>query len=435
MPVTKREPHYGSPKELLNYILDEKHNGEKVGKASSINCNVETALLEYIDIQKKFNMTGNRVAYHIIQSFSPKDNITIEQANEIGKRLCEELYPNYQCVISTHIDKGHIHNHIAINAININGKKLDDRLSNQKEGLYALSDTSDKIAAEYGCFIMSKKKYLKSKTKDYYHQYKEQTWKEKINEDVENILPKCTSMEEFLDELAILGYEIKRGKNLSVKCLGMEKFARLSTINNKYSVNNLYSFFKNQKNIKIENIKNTKTEFNESILLNAKESKIAIEKSQDSTEGKRYSEYQKTKYQELKRYYSLKQQLDYLDKYNIKSFDDIENKIEEKRKQIKSLNIDLKKNKEKYKKIITTTEKAQDYIKLFPIYEYALSYKEQDLKYIMPKETTIFLKLQEELKVKSIDEAKALIKSSRQERIEFNKKKKKYWIFKENLII
>ena len=87
LPVTKREPHYGSPKELLNYILDEKHNGEKVGKASSINCNVETALLEYRDIQKKFNMTGNRVAYHIIQSFSPKDNITIEQANEIGKRL------------------------------------------------------------------------------------------------------------------------------------------------------------------------------------------------------------------------------------------------------------------------------------------------------------------------------------------------------------
>ena len=94
--------------------------------------------------------------------------------------------------------------------------------------------------------IYEKVTYSKSKTKDYYHQYKEQSWKEKINEDVENILPKCTSMEEFLDELAILGYEIKRGKNLSVKCLGMERFARLSTINSKYSVNNLYGFFKIQ---------------------------------------------------------------------------------------------------------------------------------------------------------------------------------------------
>ena len=171
MPVTKREAHYGSPKDLINYILDEKHNGEKVGQVSSINCNSETALLEFKDIQRKYNMKGKRVAYHIIQSFSPKDNITKEQANEIGKRLCEELYSNYQCVISTHIDKGHIHNHICLNAISLDGKKLEDRLSNEKEGLYGLSDTSDKISAEYGCFIMPRKTYFKSKNKDYYYQY------------------------------------------------------------------------------------------------------------------------------------------------------------------------------------------------------------------------------------------------------------------------
>ena len=53
MPITKREAHYGSPKELINYILDEKHNGEKVGQISSINCNPETALLEFKDIQRK----------------------------------------------------------------------------------------------------------------------------------------------------------------------------------------------------------------------------------------------------------------------------------------------------------------------------------------------------------------------------------------------
>ena len=41
-------------------------------------------------------MKGCRVAYHIIQSFSPKDNITVEQANEIGLKLCKELYPDYQ---------------------------------------------------------------------------------------------------------------------------------------------------------------------------------------------------------------------------------------------------------------------------------------------------------------------------------------------------
>lgn len=78
-------------------------------------------------------MTGKRVAYHIIQSFSPKDNITPKQANEIWKKLCQELYPNFQCIIATHIDKGHIHNHICLNAINMKGRKLEDRLANNRE--------------------------------------------------------------------------------------------------------------------------------------------------------------------------------------------------------------------------------------------------------------------------------------------------------------
>lgn len=424
MPITKRESHYGSPKELIGYILDEKHDGEKVGQISSINCNIETALLEYKDLQRKFKMKGNRVAYHIIQSFSPKDDITEEQANEIGKRLCEELYPNYQCLIATHIDKGHIHNHISINAISLDGKKLEDRLSNEKEGLYGLSDTSDRIAAQYGCFILPRKTYFKSKTKDYYHQYKEQTWKERIKEDIEKLFPKCDSLEEFLDELSIAGYEVKRGKNLSVKCLGMERYARLNTIDEKFSSNNLYSYFKNKNDIKLKVIKCGKTDFNESILLNANESKIAIGKTSIQVGEHKYSEYQKTRYQEINRFYKLKQQLEYLDKYNIKSFDDIEKQIELKRSQIKSKNILLKKNKDKYQKIIETTEKAQDYIKLNKVYEYAKSYQEQDPKYIMPKEVEIFLKLQEELGVSSVEEAKNLIKSSRQERIEINKAKK-----------
>ena len=424
MPVTKREAHYGSPKELINYILDEKHDGEKVGQVSSINCNPETALLEFKDIQRKYNMKGTRVAYHIIQSFSPKDDITEEQANEIGKRLCEELYPDYQCIISPHIDNGHIHNHICLNAISLDGKKLEDRLSNEKEGLYGLSDTSDKIAAEYGCFIMPRKTYLKSKTKDYYHQYKEQSWKEKIKEDIEGILPKCDSLEEFLDELSIAGYEVRRGKNLSVKCLGMERFARLNTIHPSLSTNSLYSYFKNKDNINLSEINIKENNFNIDMLSKIIESKTAIEKSSIQTEGRKYSEYQKTRYQEIKRFYNLKQQLEYLDKYNIRSFDDIEKQIELKRSEIKTKNITLKKNKKKYDAILERTEKAQDYIRLYKAYEYARSYQEQDPKYVMPKEVEIFLDLQNELQINSLDEARSLIKSTRQERIDINKTKK-----------
>ena len=421
MPYTKRMPHYGTPKDLIEYILDEKNDGEKVAIASAINCNVETALSQFLKIQDKFEMTGNRVAYHVIQSFSPNDEITPQQANEIGKRLCEELYPDYQCVISTHIDRGHIHNHISINAINLNGKKLDDRLGNSKEGLYGLSDTSDKIAAEYGCYIMPKRTFSKIKNKDYYYQYKQQSWKEKIKNDIDDLIPKCNSVEELLEELSILGYEIKRGKHLAVKILGMEKFSRLSTIDEKYSQKSLYELYKTKNNIKLLGLKVPTNEFNIGLFQKANESKVAIEKSQLSTEGKTYTEYQKTKYQEIKRYYKLKQQLEFLDKYNIKCFDDIEKNIELKRSEIKVRNKELKKIKDTFEKIIEKTEKAQDYIQLYKVYEYAMSYKETNPDYVLPEEVNIFLKLKDDLQIDSIDDAKKLIKQSRSERIYYNK--------------
>ncbi len=423
MPVTKRLAHLGTAKNLIEYILDEKNDGAKVGFTSSLNCNINTAYYEFKDVQNKFKMTGTRSAYHIIQSFSPKDKITVEQANEIGLKLCKELYPNYQCVISTHIDKGHIHNHISVNAINLSGKKLEDRLANQKEGLYGLSDTSDKIAAEYGCFIMPKKIYQKSRERDYYYQYKRQTWKEQIQDDIEKVISKCNGIDELLDELSIRGYEIRRGKHISVKCLGMQRYARIDTISSKYSTSNLYKFYRDRTNIKLLAIKTNKTEFNSILFQKANESKIAIEKSQLQTKGKVYNEYQKTKYQEIQRYYKLKQQLEYLDKYNIRDFNDIETEISIKRGQIKDKNVEMKKNQEKFDKILKTTEMANDYIRLYELYEYAISYKEIDEDYVFPPEVDIFIKLQNDLNITSIDEAKQLIKDSRSERIKINKKR------------
>lgn len=423
MPYTKRMPHYGSPKDLIDYILDNKDYGLKVSEVSSINCNVETSLLEFLDTQTDFNMKGNRVAYHIIQSFSPIDKINPKQANEIGKRLCEELYPDFQCVISTHIDKGHIHNHICLNAISKDGRKLEDRLANEKEGLYGLSDTSDKIAAEYGCYIMPKRTFSKIKNNDYYYQYREQSWKEKIEIDLESLIPKCNSVDELLEELSILGYEVKRGKYISVRALGMKRYSRLTTINEKYSYQNLYELYKNNNAIKLLGIKTTKTEFNSILLNRANESKTALEKSYLSTEGKKYTEYQKTKYQEVKRYYQLKKQLEFLDKYDIKSFDDIEREITTKRGQLKSLNIEFKKCKKQIEELIDKTNKAQDYINLYNTYKYAISYKEIDAAYTIPKEVNIFLTLQKELQVNTVDEAKQIIKDSRKDRIEINKMK------------
>lgn len=422
MPYTKRIVHYGTADNLLNYILDEKHLGEKVYKASGFNCNVETALLEFKDTYKKYNPRGDRIAYHIIQSFSPNDPITPEDAHNIAKKLCERLYPNYQCVVSTHIDKGHIHNHIAVNAINLLGKKLEDRLANSKEGLYGISNISDEISKEYGCYIMPKRKISIIKNRDYYNEYKIATNKVKIKESLEVAKAKSSNLDEFIDELVIMGLEIKRGKHLAAKTFNMKKYTRIDTIDKEFSVENLNRFFMNKNNIFIlPDISVSENDFNIDLLNKSKEAKLAIEKT--SEEGKIYNDFQKKRYMDINRFYKLKEQLEYLEKYSIHSFTDLENAIEEKNKELKYKNTELKKYRKEVEIIIEISEKAQDYIKLKKTYDYANFYKSIDPEYVFPQEANIFLKIQEELNISSIEEAKKMIKSSRTERIKVNKMK------------
>jgi len=109
---------------------------------------------------------------------------------------------------------------------------------------------------------------------------------------------------------------------------------------------------------------------------------------------------------------------------NVAKLDDIESQIALKRGQIKSKNVKMKKNQEKFEKVLKITEMANDYIRLYTVYEYAMSYKEQDEDYVLPKEAEIFLNIQKELNITSIDEAKELIKNSRSERIEINRRRK-----------
>ena len=236
MPYTKRIVHHNQIDELINYITNEEKtdNGLLV---TGVNCSAITSIQEFKNTFTKFQPKGNRVGYHLIQSFSPQDKIEPEQAHEIGVRLCKELYPNYQAVVTTHIDKGHIHNHIAINSINLAGKKLNDKLSDKKEGLYAYKEKSDELAAEYGCYVLPKFEFDKTKKKQSskYYAYNHQTWRKRILDEMSELKLECNSLSEFITKLFDLGYDVKYGKYISVKPQGKERFVRLKTLSDEFS--------------------------------------------------------------------------------------------------------------------------------------------------------------------------------------------------------
>lgn len=113
MPVIERKALHGKISASIKYIINpDKTDGEIL--VSSINCSVSSAAQEMKMTRRKFhiNSTDDRIGYHIIQSFNHEDDITPEQAHEIGEKLVKELYPDHEAVIATHIDRLHLHNHI-----------------------------------------------------------------------------------------------------------------------------------------------------------------------------------------------------------------------------------------------------------------------------------------------------------------------------------
>lgn len=116
MAITKIKPIKSTLKKALDYIQNPEKTEDKL-LVSSYGCSFETADIEFgFTISQALNK-GDNVAHHLIQSFSPEECaaglVTPEKAHEIGKQLADKVTKGqHEYVLTTHIDKGHIHNHI-----------------------------------------------------------------------------------------------------------------------------------------------------------------------------------------------------------------------------------------------------------------------------------------------------------------------------------
>lgn len=135
---------------LINYVANADKTEEQT-LVSCIGCNLSTAARTMLKTKERWNNTDGVQAYHIIQSFMP-DEITPEIAHELGNRFAHEYLDGYEVVIGTHVDKEHIHNHIAFNSVSdITGKKYHSSPESYYKGVRA---TSDKLCKEFGLSII-----------------------------------------------------------------------------------------------------------------------------------------------------------------------------------------------------------------------------------------------------------------------------------------
>ena len=239
MAITKIHPI----KSTLNLAIEYIVNGDKTDEQLLITthkCHESTAHTQFLRTRNDVGTKGTVLARHLIQSFLPGE-ATPEMAHQIGMELCKKILKDeYEFVLSTHIDKGHIHNHIIFNNVNmVTGRCYQSN----KKSYHQIRYQSDKLCKENNLsvideFYESYKKKYKTNGKSWYEneQAKHGTsWKSRLQFDIDRIIKQSRDWDEFLKKMADLGYEIKYGKHIAFKSKDKARFTRAKTIGEDYT--------------------------------------------------------------------------------------------------------------------------------------------------------------------------------------------------------
>ncbi|MCS6168291.1 relaxase/mobilization nuclease domain-containing protein [Clostridium botulinum] len=240
----------GSTK-AMNALIAYAENEEKAEKKSGLNCDVDYVKEQMKTTRLLFGKDNGRQGYHVIQSFDPKDNVTPEQANDIGRILAEQVAPGHEVAIYTHTDQNHLHNHICINSVNMEtGKKF----VNNRQKLYEIRTQSDTLCQQHELSI------VKEKTADIRYTQAEQniidksdndkvSWKNQVRMAIEATKDNATNFDEFNGLLKPQGVEIARTteKTITYKHLAEDKKVRGSKLGHAYDKEEVLNAFGTEK--------------------------------------------------------------------------------------------------------------------------------------------------------------------------------------------
>ena len=235
MAVTKTHPVKSTLKAAIDYICNpEKTDGKLL--VSSYGCAAETADIEFAWTRRHAIDKGTNLGRHLIQAFQPGE-VTPEQAHEIGMELAREILGGkYEFVLTTHIDRDHVHNHLIFNAVSFTDHK---HYHSNKRSYHFIRRTSDRICKEHGLSVIVPGQ---DRGKSYIEHQAERTgtsYKAKLRTAIDRLLPGFNDLEELLRRLQLEGYEVKRGKYISCRAPEQERFTRLKTLGADYAEESL----------------------------------------------------------------------------------------------------------------------------------------------------------------------------------------------------
>lgn len=233
-----------SRRQTLHDRLDYDQKEEKTNDGelvSSYMCSPETAAEEFEMSKLLYEAATGRsqpkerdiIAYRMIQSFKPGE-ITPEEANKLGYELAMKFTKGrHQFVVSTHVDKAHIHNHVEFNSTNL---ECDGKFNNFYNSALALRRLNDQICREHGYSVIENPKARGQRYQEKAAAKHGRSYKEQLRQTIDRVMPDCKDFETFLDCMRKEGYEVKhRGKSLEFLAPGQQRFTRSQRLGDDYT--------------------------------------------------------------------------------------------------------------------------------------------------------------------------------------------------------
>ena len=224
---------------VIGYVSNPKktHHGELV---TGFGCNPETADGEFLLMKREYIAQTGRlrgkddvIAYHLRQSFVPGE-ITPEEANRIGCELAKRFtHGQHAYVVATHEDRRHVHSHIIISAVNLD---CDRKFRNFWGSSKAIRRLSDTLCIQNGLSIIEQPKGHSKSYNKWLGNEAKTSQRDGLREAIDAALARQPKdFEELLTMLQRGGWEVKRGKRISLKGKGQERFKRLDSLGEDYS--------------------------------------------------------------------------------------------------------------------------------------------------------------------------------------------------------
>ena len=233
---TSRSQNADSLREAVDYALNWDKTEQDLFE-SAIGCTLETAFADMCRVKKMWHKEGGVQGFHLVQSFAPGEG-TPEQAHQIGLELAENLLDGrFQAVIATHLNTGHLHNHIVWNSVSmVDGKKYR---SNAKTYITQVRRISDELCRKYELSVIQTQNSEKV-ARPYVQWLAEQngkpTWKTLIRQDVDAAALVAFTWNQFVRELEKKGYTFRFDRKYATLCPpGRDRPVRFKTLGEDYT--------------------------------------------------------------------------------------------------------------------------------------------------------------------------------------------------------